>query len=283
MKRVAVLGPGLLGGSICLGLSQMREMQVAIWARRADAVEEALKGGFASVASTEFGPVVEGAEIVILAMPVGSMGGVAKAVRPFLDSDTVVTDVGSVKAGVVSELGPIFDGKCLFVGSHPMAGSEKTGMAAARGDLFVGSTCIVTPVEGTAERAVRAITDFWQRLGARTLEMSPQQHDERVALISHFPHLLAACVVDMAASLNPAALELCGPGFRDSTRVASGSPAMWTEILRSNSVAVRKSAEAMIEKLRETITLLDPQCPEYQMHEFLTQAKTDRDRLRLPK
>ena len=148
MKRVAVLGPGLLGGSICLALSQMRETQVAIWARRADAVEEALKGGFASVASTEFAPVVEGAEVVILAMPVGSMGGVAKAVRPFLDSDTVVTDVGSVKAGVVSELGPIFDGNCLFVGSHPMAGSEKAGLSAARGDLFLNAVCILTPEPG---------------------------------------------------------------------------------------------------------------------------------------
>lgn len=164
-----------------------------------------------------------------------------------------------------------------------MAGSEKTGMAAACATLFEGRTCIVTPVPETDPAAEERVRFFWELLGARVLRMTPEEHDARVALVSHFPHLLAACLVNMAVGEDRAALELCGPGFRDTTRVASGPPGMWVEILRSNGPAVRKSVEAMIEKLGETLRLLGSDSPEEHMHAFLTQAKAERDRLKLPK
>jgi prephenate dehydrogenase len=280
MTRLAILGPGLLGGSIALAARRAGGFRVAAWARRPAAVAEMEARALADVVSTNLASVVKEANLVVLCVPIGVMGALAREIAPLLSPQTIVTDVGSVKGPVVEELRAIFTKAGRFVGSHPMAGSEQTGLAAARAELFDGAACIVTPEEQTDPEAVATVHAFWRTLGGRVLELAPAQHDEIVALISHFPHLLAATLVNVVGQENAAAFDFSGPGFRDTTRVASGPPAMWAEILRSNRAAVRASAEAMIEKLREIITLLDHDAP---MTEFLTQAKARRDLLRLPK
>jgi prephenate dehydrogenase len=280
MTRLAILGPGLLGGSIALAARRAGGFRIAAWARRSEAVAELEKRGLADTASTDLRPVVEGVDVVVLCVPIGSMGALARQIAPLLSPSAIVTDVGSVKAPVVAELAPIFEAHGRFVGSHPMAGSEQTGLEAARADLFDGAACIVTPDERTDPEVAATVHGFWQTLGGRVLELAPAEHDEIVALISHFPHLLAATLVNIVAEKNAAALDFSGPGFRDITRVASGPPPMWAEILNSNHVAVRAAAEAMIVKLREIVRLLDRDAP---MTEFLNQAKAQRDRLRLPK
>jgi prephenate dehydrogenase len=279
MTRLAILGPGLLGGSIALAARRAGGFRVAAWARRPQAIAEMKEAGLAEVVSADLAVVVKDADLVVLCVPIGAMGALARKIAPLLAPQAIVTDVGSVKAPVVQELRGIFARGC-FVGSHPMAGSEQTGLAAARVDLFDGAACIVTPDDQTAHATVSAVHAFWQKLGGRVLELDPAQHDEIVALISHFPHLLAATLVNVVSQKNAASFDFSGPGFRDTTRVASGPPAMWAEILRSNHAAVRAAAEAMIEKLREIITLLDHDAP---MTEFLTQAKARRDLLRHPK
>jgi prephenate dehydrogenase len=208
------------------------------------------------------------------------MGALARQMAPIVSPGAIITDVGSVKAAVVDELSAIFKQRARFVGSHPMAGSEQTGLEAARAGLFDGAACIVTPDSHSDAAAVAAVHSFWETLGSRVLELSPQAHDEIVALVSHFPHLLAAALVNLIGEKHAEAFQFAGPGFRDTTRVASGPPEMWTEILRSNHTAVRAAVEAMIEKLREIVTLLDHDAS---MNRFLTQAKTQRDQLRLPK
>ena len=280
MTRLAILGPGLLGGSIALAAKRAGGFHVAAWARREEAVQKMREREIADIASTELATALEGVDLVVLCVPIGVMGELARQIAPLLSSQAIVTDVGSVKAPVVEELAPIFNTPGRFVGSHPMAGSEKTGIDAARADLFDGAACIVTPDERADADAVTAVHNFWQTLGGRALELAPAQHDEIVALISHLPHLLAATLVNVVAEKNAEAFKFFGPGFRDTTRVASGPPAMWAEILRSNRDAVRHAAEAMIDKLGEIVTLLDRDAP---MTEFLTQAKAQRDRLRLPK
>lgn len=281
MTRLAILGPGLLGGSIALAARRAGRFQVQVWARRSDAALEAEKLGLADYVSTDPRAAVAGAQVVILCVPVGVMAAIAGHIADAVEPGAIVTDVGSVKAGVVAELSPIFQtpGRGHFVGSHPMAGSEQAGMHAARVDLFDGATCILTPDEKTHLPALETLRTFWQDLGCRVVEASPAEHDEMVGLISHFPHLLAATLVNMVGEKNAAAFAFSGPGFRDTTRVAGGPPAMWSEILRSNQVAVRAAAEAMIEKLREITTLLDHDAA---MTAFLTQAKSQRDLLRLP-
>ena len=277
MKTLAIIGPGLLGGSIALAARRAGGFRTALWARREAAVAEIEALGIADAASTELRSVVAGADIVVLCVPIGVMPALAREIADAISAHTIVTDVGSVKASVVAELGAIFHGRGRFIGSHPMAGSEQTGIGAARAELFDGAACIVTPDTATDASARAEVCAFWQTLGARVLEVAPAAHDEIVALVSHLPHLLAATLVQTVLAENARAFEFCGPGFRDTTRVAAGPPAMWAEILRTNRDAVRKSAEAMIEKLRGIITLLEHDAP---MTEFLTQAKAQRDRLR---
>lgn len=282
MTRLAVFGPGLLGGSIALAARASGRFEVAVWGRRTAAIEELRARGMADDASTDARAVADGADIVVFCVPVGAMPELAQRVAPAISPRTLVTDVGSVKEVVVNALSPIFRGRARFVGSHPMAGSEQTGLAAARADLFAGSVCILTPEAASAAADVADVRAFWETLGCRVRELPPSEHDEIVARVSHFPHLLAAALVQAVAEGGTEALEFAGPGFRDTTRVAAGPPAMWTDILRTNRHAVQKSAEAMIEKLREVITLLADDAPgdDLRMHEFLSQAKVLRDTLR---
>ncbi|MEO8352298.1 MAG: prephenate dehydrogenase [Chthoniobacteraceae bacterium] len=281
MKTVAILGPGLLGGSIALALREQPDMRVSMWARRREAIEEVRAQECCDVASTQIEEVVAGADLVVLATPLGAMPELAAQVVPHLKKTSLVTDVGSVKGPVVAALDPIFQGRARFVGSHPMAGSEQAGLKAARADLFRGAACIVTPSEHTDAGATARISAFWERLGCTVHAFSPSDHDQAVAWISHLPHLLAAGLVNAVASQAQPAFEICGPGFRDTTRVAGGHPGMWTEILGSNSDAVRKSLEALIENLRDLATLLDRPAPERDalMNKILTQAQSQRDRL----
>ena len=275
---VAILGPGLLGASIALALRERHPAtEVRLWGRRPAVVEELRARQVAAVVSTDLRETVCGAQIIVLCTPIGVMTELAQEIAPLLGQDALVTDVGSVKAPVIRQLSPIFAGKARFVGSHPMAGSEKTGHEAASPTLFEGRVCIVTPDNTTDERVMRDVGAFWSGLGANVRMLSPEAHDETVAWISHLPHLLAATLMQTVDDANDAAFAFHGPGFFDTTRVASGAPAMWAEILCTNRVAVRASVEAMIEKLRDFTTLLDRQTP---MHEYLTQAKALRDRLR---
>lgn len=283
MIKLAIIGPGLLGGSLALAARRVGGFRVSLWARRPEAVQELQELNVADEASADLLAVVAGADVVVFCVPVGAMADLARQIAPVLGSDTLVTDVGSVKASVVAQLSAIFRGRARFVGSHPMAGSEQTGVRAARADLFDDAVCIVTPDAESEAAAVTAISEFWRKMGGRVRETSPEAHDEAVAAVSHLPHLAAAALVNAVAEEHPDAFEFAGPGFRDTTRVASGPPEMWTEILSSNRQAVRKTAEAMIAKLEQFITLLDCDTPESdtRMNEFLTQAKAQRDSLRL--
>lgn len=222
--------------------------EIRIWARRTEAVEEARKAGLADKASTELSEVVENASMVVLCTPIPVMADLASKIREHLSSHCVVTDVGSVKGPVVREVSQAL-GEIRFVGSHPMAGSEKSGLAAARADLFEGATSILTPVEGTDPHALQMVDRFWSALGARTRQVDPGEHDRIMARISHTPHLVASAMVNLVCDEDPTSFNFCGNGFLDTTRVASGSPDLWEEILTANREAVLKSMEAMIRQL----------------------------------
>ena len=276
-QSIAIVGPGLLGASIALAARRAGNARVGIWARRREIVEEVRRREIADTVSADLGAVVAEADTVVLCVPIGAMPALAREIVKRIRPRALVTDVGSVKAGVVEQLGAIFRERGRFIGSHPMAGSDKSGHAAAAADLFEGRVCIVTPDAATPPDALADATAFWQMLGCSVRTLTPAEHDEVVALVSHLPHLLAATLVNTVAERNRGAFDFHGPGFLDTTRVAAGQPELWAEILRANSAAVRAGAEAMIEKLREITTLLDREEP---MKEFLNQAKTLRDQLR---
>ena len=275
-QRIAIIGPGLLGASIALAARRAGDARVTVWARRAEVVSQIRGRGFADLVSRDMAEVVKDADTIVFCVPIGAMAALAREIVAHISPRALVTDVGSVKAPVVAELGAIFRERGRFIGSHPMAGSHETGHEAASAELFDGRTCIITPDAASAPDAVAEVTAFWESLGSTVRTLTPAEHDEVVGLVSHLPHLLAAALVHTVAERNSAALAFHGPGFLSTTRVAGGPPAMWTEILRANRDAVRASAEAMIEKLREITTLLDH---EDRMNEFLTQAKALRDGL----
>ncbi|MEI6712969.1 MAG: prephenate dehydrogenase [Verrucomicrobiota bacterium] len=284
MKRIAILGPGLLGGSIALGLAHIPDLQIRMWGRRVEVLQEASASGIASFTSTNVQEVVDGADTVILCVPVGVMRGLIQDALPALSPDALVTDVGSVKKSVVDELAPLLHGKALFVGSHPMAGSEKAGLSAAKKDLFHRTVCILTPeAHRTPPQAIEKARVLWETLGCRVRTLTPEVHDRVCAQISHVPHVAAAALVNMVSEMEPEAFGFFGAGFRDTTRVAAGLPSMWSEILLTNRDAVSSGLRGLISQLESVLTILeqDDRSATAPLEAFLSAAKERRDRLHL--
>jgi prephenate dehydrogenase len=282
-SSIAILSPGLLGGSLALAIRQrLPEAKIHIWARQKESVEKTLAMGLADTASTDAAEVAREADLIVFCMPVGAMAGVAEKIAGVVKPSALITDVGSVKLVVRELLTPIFKGKAEFIGSHPMAGSEQAGLDAARADLFEGAVTILTPGVSNRKESVAALASFWETLGSRVVISSAAAHDEAVALISHLPHLAAAVLVQTVMRENPAALDWHGNGFLDTTRVAAGPPAMWAEILTENRAALKKGIHAMIENLAEVTKLLESK-ETGALEQYLAEAMHTRKRLAHPK
>jgi len=246
---VAILGPGLIGGSLALALADRTlAKRLMIYARSPRALDEIRLAGVDAELSTNPSEAVRDADVVILCVPIEAMAGLVHEFRDALKPNAFVTDVGSVKGSVVREIEPLLEGRALWIGSHPMAGSEQAGFAAARADLFDGANVILTPTKQTRRDAERLAEKFWLSLGSKIAILSPEKHDQMVAAISHIPHLIAAALVNHAVNFGD--LDLAAGGFRDTTRVASGSPDLWAEILLANRDAVGDQVEQLIQGLR---------------------------------
>ena len=232
----------MLGGSVLLAVREnLPDCSLFVWARREDALQGIASRGLADHASSCADEMAREADLVILALPIQHMPGIVQRVKKFAPG-ALVTDVGSTKGSVIDELaGPVADRGGLFLGSHPMAGSEKTGIEHASSDLFLGATIVVTPVSVRPDSPeVIALQEFWAALGGNIVLMDPKRHDEVAAAVSHLPHMLAAALVKSTLSdRGPEFGQLTASGFRDSTRIAGGDPDMWTEILIDNRAAVR--------------------------------------------
>ncbi len=192
-----------------------------------------------------------------------------------LPTGTVVTDAGSVKESICTALARDTGLPVRFVGSHPLAGSEKGGWEHADAQLFEGRTCVITPVEQTHAAATQAVEDFWQALGMRTLRMSPLDHDRCLARTSHLPHVTASA---LASLLSADLRDLTAGGFRDTTRVASGDPQLWAPILRENSVALAEEIDRLVQRLRELQEALATD-DSSSLIQLLEQGKSARDAL----
>lgn len=237
--RVAVVGAGLLGGSVARAIRERRLAgEVVALVRRAEAQREIVALGIADRAELDPAAGVRGADLVVLASPVHAMPGLLAQLAPHLAPGAIVTDVGSVKGPLAETLPRLLPAGACYVGSHPMAGSHRTGYAHARADLFEGAACIVTPARPANPAAEERVLWLWRALGCRVLRRSAQRHDEEVAWVSHAPHALAFAFAAALADSPASARELAGPGFRDFTRIAGSDPAMWADILVSNKQAL---------------------------------------------
>jgi cyclohexadieny/prephenate dehydrogenase len=280
LGKLSILGPGLLGGSIGLAARHRKvAKRVVMWARRPEAADEAYKLGAADEATNDLAKVVADADLVILAVPIGAMRALADQIRPILPNGCVVTDVGSVKYPIVTALTDALNGKARFVGSHPMAGSEQSGIEAARRDLFDNAVCIVTPREDTDKAALQMVYDFWKSIGCSVKTLAPLEHDEIVARVSHLPHVVAAAVVNVVCDGGAHPLNFVGPGFKDFTRIAGGPFDMWTEICLENRVEIGRALDQLIEelvKVRAAVQNSDV----VELRAMLKRAKHFRDELR---
>ena len=244
IQRLAIVGVGLLGGSIALaarahGLAR----EIVGIGRDRTRLEAPLRAGAVDRVTTDLAAGVRDADVVVLAANVLANEQLLADAWPAVASSAVVTDVGSTKRGIVAAAERL-PGAHRFVGSHPMAGSEKSGYAVARPDLFRGAIVIVTPGDASEPGAVKTVTSFWEALGARVSALEPDTHDRVVAAISHLPHVVAWALLEAVGRFEPAALPFAARGFKDTTRIAAADTAMWTEILLSNRDSIASSLGA---------------------------------------
>jgi prephenate dehydrogenase len=259
IRQLAIVGVGLLGGSVAKAARQggLARRILGI-GRSAERMQPALDDGTLDLAVTDLDAGVREADFVLLAAPVLAIEGLLERVWRAAPAGALVTDVGSTKRNIVRAAERLAATRPLgFVGSHPLAGSEKSGYHVARADLFRGATVVVTPTEATELAALKRTTEFWEALGARVSSLDPQTHDRTVAAISHLPHLVACALVDGAVRAESSALELAARGFRDTTRIAAGDPDMWTEIFLANRDALSATVESFREALDDLQRVID--------------------------
>lgn len=255
---------GLIGGSFALALKKASAHNIIGVGRSKESLEEALKLGVIDAVSdakeTNIHAALEGADLVMIATPVAQTSSVLQSIKPHLNKHTVITDAGSTKSDVLAcakeILGEQFN---QFVGGHPIAGAEKSGVIAAMADLYVGKNIVLTPTAETNKDAVAKVSEFWRTCSANVSEMSAETHDSIFAAVSHLPHLLAfALVDDIASRANAAQLfSFAASGFRDFTRIAGSHPEMWRDISLANKTSLLNELDTYqkeLSKLKQLLT-----------------------------
>ena len=254
-EKIAILGVGLIGGSLEIICRQKGlAKQIVGYGRRPENLKKAVKLGVIDRFYQDLRETVSGADLVVLATPVGEFETLAREMAPALSKDAVVTDVGSVKGDLVTRLERLLPAG-RFVGAHPIAGKEKTGVDAATPMLFIGARCILTPTEKTNPSALESVKAVWEATGSKIILMDPVQHDRILAAVSHLPHIVAYALVNTVLDTRvqgKEVLSFSAGGFRDFTRIAASSPEMWRDICLLN----RESVLGMIEEYEKTLARL---------------------------
>lgn len=259
IERLAVVGVGLLGGSVARAArARGLARHIVGIGREPGRLAAAVRDGTLDTVTADLAAGVRGADVVVLAAPVLANEALLARLWPVVEDGALVTDVGSTKRGIVSAAARLAATRPVaFVGSHPMAGSERRGYEAAHADLLQGALVIVTPTDTSEPAAVKRVTELWERCGARVTLLDPQTHDRAVAVVSHLPQVVARALVDAVARFEPGAREVAGRGFRDTTRIAASDPVVWREILVANRDAVLASLAAFRAALDELERLVE--------------------------
>lgn len=242
-EQVALIGIGLIGSSISHAMQRKGLARMITGSARTKAtVETAMGLRLIERGCVNPADAVKGADLVILSVPVGACGALAKEIAPHLRKGAILTDVGSVKAAVVRDIAPHVPDGVHFVPGHPIAGTERSGPEAGFAELFEGRWTILTPTPATDAEAVAKLKTFWEALGSKVEVMSPEHHDMVLAITSHLPHLIAYNIVNTAAHLervtDTEVIKFSAGGFRDFTRIAASDPTMWRDVFLNNKEAV---------------------------------------------
>lgn len=259
LDTLAIVGLGLMGASLGLAARQRGVARRVVGvARRPETREAALARGMVDAVEAEAGQAVRGADVVVFCLPVLAIPAAVRDCRAAWTGREVITDVGSTKGELQREMEAAVAGTGVqVVGAHPIAGSERTGLDAARADLYEGAVVVVTPPDGRHTAGMEQVVACWEGVGAEVVVMSPDAHDRTVARTSHLPHLVAAALASavMGREAESRAL-LCGSGFRDTTRIAAGSEALWHDIIKTNREAVAGALDEFEYELAQLKRLL---------------------------
>jgi len=277
-RKVAIIGPGLVGGSLGMALRRdgLVEEVVGI-GRRQSSLDLALQVGAIDTATLDPAEGLADADLVVLAPPSQIIERMAPKIAPLLAEGATLIDVASSKVEIVRTVTAALAERpdVAYVPTHPMAGSEQTGPLAATPDLFQGSVCIVTPLPGVPLPRVGAIVVLWTALGAEVVDMTPEEHDRLVARISHVPHLAASALMHI---VDPATMHCCGGGLRDTTRIAASSPDLWMGIYAANREEIHAALSDYIATLQGMMAALDADDRDA-LHALLAAAQARRNDL----
>lgn len=275
-NTIAIVGVGLIGGSVGLAVRRrgLADCVVGI-GRRQSSLRIARQAGAVTTTTIDLAKGVAEAELVIVCTPVGRIVEDVRTAAEHAPAGTLITDVGSTKAQIVGALDEGLPRGCRFLGGHPLAGGEKTGPSHARADLFEGKVTILTPTKNTRAEDFDTLEKFWNALGAVVVQMSPEEHDQALAVTSHLPHAVAAVLVGLVPER---LFRLSGAGLLDTTRIAAGDPSLWSQIFMQNRVNLAQALEAFLHRLAELRTALQ-QGNESAIHQILEAGKKNRDAL----
>ncbi len=282
MKKIAIIGVGLIGGSLGLALKKQNLIKEVVGiGRRPESLDKAIQVGAVDRATLELKEGVKDVDLVVVATPVGLITEMVKRIIVALPQGAIITDVGSTKERIVKEVDRMLPGGISFVGGHPLAGSERRGIEEARADLFENSVCVLTPGEKASPETSELVKSLWESVGTRVLVMKPEEHDFLIAATSHLPHLLAATLVNLASDLrgeDERLLSLIAGGFKDTTRIAASPPELWRDIClsnRNNLMEMIDRFQGLLKKTKEYISREDGNL----LREDFAKAKAFRDRI----
>ncbi len=254
-KQMTVIGVGLIGGSMALAAKKAGLVGAVIgYSKKRGDLYQSVSMGVLDRYYLSLAKAVEGSDLVVLATPIGTFGQIVQAIAPYLAEGVIVTDVGSVKGDLVAQIEEILPATASFVGGHPMAGREKSGITSAIPTLFEKTVAILTPTKLTDKKALKKIVSLWKGMGSTVVEVDPKAHDQMMAAVSHLPHLVAYALMELFTHpkmVKPDPLPYSAGGLRDFTRIAESSPEMWHDIFLGNKLALVEAIDLYQETLEK--------------------------------
>lgn len=257
INKAAIIGVGLLGASFALALKEMNLCRtISGFGRNENNLKRAKERRIIDEYSIDAVKACEDADFILLSTPVGAFTSLVNSIKGDLKKGAVITDVGSVKGRLVYDLEASLPEGVSYIGAHPIAGSDKSGIDDARPNLFNGARCIITPTENSDDDALNKVASIWNIIGSKVELMNPYKHDEIYAVVSHLPHIIAYALVNTVRDIDSKYIDYAGQGFKDTTRIALSSPEMWRDISIFNKDNLIKLLDSLKEKLQEIEKLL---------------------------
>ena len=261
-KQMTILGVGLIGASLAQSCRQREVVKTIVgFGRNGDNLQKAQELNIIDSGSTDLKTAVEGSDLIVLCTPVSVLADRVREMIPFLQEGCIITDAGSVKGGLVEAIDALMPDSIDYVGAHPIAGGEQSGLDASSGDLLTGAKCIITPTAKTRKKALQRITEFWTEVGMQTFAMDAHEHDMVFGALSHLPHVVAYALMNTVANVKTEnhgdILSMSGGGLKDITRIASSDPVMWRDICLENKRPVVKLINQFQEALENIKTLIE--------------------------